>query len=210
MRIINLSCEILENMPIFPNDPSPQISKVLSPPDSSCMVSQITLGSHTGTHCDAPLHFIADGKGVAELPLEHFVGDCNIVDIQIRNNEISTSLLEEKLENIDCEKILILRTGFDLKFGTAEYYSEIPCFSSDISGILKSHGIITLGLDFPSIEYTNKNSISAHNDLLGNGIVIIEGLVNLSEISKSRVFFSAPPLNISKCDGCPVRAYVII
>ncbi|NLZ46531.1 MAG: cyclase family protein, partial [Clostridiales bacterium] len=106
-------------------------------------------------------------------------------------------------------KIVIVRTGFENKLGTSEYFDNIPKFDKKIGRILKKHGVRTIGFDFPSAETIN-GSRSMHKSILSREIVMIEGLVNLNEIPCERFVFSGFPIKLKGSDGSPIRAVAII
>lgn len=204
-----MSQEISKETQVYIGDPAVEINKVMSLPDGFCNLTSVSFGTHTGTHCDAFNHFIENGKTIDRLSLAHFYGKALLIDLPIKNGIVYADELEKKLNFADGEEIAIIRTGFDKYLGRSEYFDEIPKFNKTIGNILKKHGIITVGFDFPSAETIN-GSRDMHKSILSREIVMIEGLVNLSEISTNRFIFSGFPINIKGSDGAPIRAVAII
>lgn len=210
MKIIDLSQEISANTLVYPGDHTADISPVLSLNNGdNCNLSKLSLGSHTATHCDAFSHFIIGGTAADKLPLEHFYGNAAVVDIEIRNGLIDTDELINSVLQLESVKIIILRTGFEKNAGTPEYFTQMPKFTKTFGEFLKSRGIITLGVDFPSAESVN-GAKEMHIDLLSNSVAIVEGLVNLNEITEKYFTFCGMPLKLKNCDGSPIRAAAVI
>lgn len=207
-NIIDLSQTISENTLVYPGDPEFSRTPVTFIHTEKYETSRLVIGSHCGTHADAPKHFLESSKSMDKLSLSHFVGNALVIDTKLTDNKIDTKDLIEKLKNIEDEKILIIRTGWEKNIDKKEFFTDYPIFDGDISKELFSAGIITICTDMPTVS-DNNGILSMHINLLEKEIVIIEALINLNKISKNRVFFSAAPLKISDCDGSPVRAYII-
>ena len=207
-RIIDLSQKLHKDMVVYPGDPCFNLDAFRSYSKDKYQSSSFKMSCHGGTHADAPTHFIEKGHDIAQIPIENFVGNAYICDAVVTDGMISTAALKSSLSRKGSEKILILRTGWEENVNTPKYFTDHPYFESRIANILKEYGIITIGVDMPSV--TNKNgTIDMHLDLLENDITIIECLVNLKSILQSRIFFSAVPLKIEGADASPVRAFAI-
>ena len=207
-RIIDLSQVLDKSMVVYPGDPSFFVEKFKCFNKDKYQACCFQMSCHGGTHADAPSHFVCGGKDIDEIALDNFIGKAFVTDAVILDGMISTKALKSSLTAKGDEKILILRTGWEVFVGTDSYYTDHPFFERRISSILKEAGICTIAVDMPSL--TNKSgTIDMHLDLLENNITIIESLINLKSISKNKIFFSAAPLKIKGCDAAPVRAYAI-
>lgn len=176
---------------------------------------KIVLGTHTGTHCDAPRHFIRGGDTIDRLPLEPFFGPATLINFSSLAH--STELTEEHFKAELGEEIperLILRFDWDRYWGTLDYYSGHPFLSSDCAHWLVKRGVKLIAMDTPQIE-NPKNGRGSGNDspihkiMLGAGVIFLEYCCNLRSISKKVVTLAAFPLKIRDGDGAPTRAVVI-
>jgi kynurenine formamidase len=169
-------------------------------------VSTARIGSHLGTHVDAPLHFIRGGRTTASMPLSSYVGTaaCLSAEGLVAGGAIRLEAILERDGRLLHEgDFLIVRTGYETLVGTEAYF-DFPVFPENAGALLEARGIPALGMDTPSI-----GGIPEHRDVLGRGIAIFESLVNLAPLVGKRFFFSAAPLKFEDGDGSPVRAYAV-
>ncbi len=177
---------------------------------------KLTLGTHTGTHLDAPRHFIPGGETAENLPLEQLVGPATVVDFSHVADfaEIDVATLEQAVGGRPVER-LIVRFDWDLQLGKARYYSDHAFFSEDACRWLVEHGCRVLALDTPQPD-NPKNGRNGpkdapnHKILLGNGVIIVEYLVNIRELRAPVVELVVAPLKIRSGDGAPVRCFAIV
>lgn len=194
MKLIDLTKTLDNGTAVYPHDPKIALEPFYTYEKNGCSLTKITLGSHSATHADAPSHFIAGGKNIDALEPEHFIGKALCKNAPV----ITADFLKETVSEQNGEKILLLRTG-------CEGLDKFPSFPPETAEILSSAGIITLGIDSPSLE----PSAQIHKSLLSKEIVIIEGLCNLLHLCEKSFFLTALPMKLS-CDGAPVRAYAIL
>ncbi len=169
---------------VYPGDAAPQFSRVRQMPGDSYNLTQIRLCVHNGTHIDAPLHFIENGAGTGELPLDAFFGGCTVSDYD--GGSIAPILLH-------CAERLLLK-------GDAEITPETA------KSIADSH-VRLIGTESQSVGAVDSPA-AVHRILLGAGVVLLEGLV-LRHVKPGAYTLSAFPLNLGRCDGSPVRAVLI-
>jgi kynurenine formamidase len=173
-----------------------------------CQSSLVVMMLHFGTHIDAPLHYVKNGKTTAEVDLSRFCGKAVCVDAYDfpREGEYDIGpLLERKQPLIVDGDILIVRTGYEKLVGTREYF-EFPNFAESTGKTLEARGIRGIGFDTPSISFGNNK---AHQEVLGRDIAVIESLINLEPLVAKRFFFIALPLKFEDGDGSPVRAVAV-
>ncbi|MHB1154215.1 MAG: cyclase family protein [Eubacteriales bacterium] len=199
MKIYDLTKTLSEQTEVYAGDPPFARSHMMRLPGDMCNVSYINLCLHTGTHADAPFHFIENGDTVDMLSLEHFAGRAYVATIKADDGIIKTDDIREALTCLEGENIFILYSGH-------ESFDNIPVFENEIGALLASYGINTFASDLTSVEPAEV----MHRDLLGRGIVIIEALTALSSLPEKHIFFSAAPLKIKGGDGAPIRAYAIV
>lgn len=224
MEIIDLSHTIHDKIQIFPGDPLPSIRRGLTHENDYCHVDVLTLGSHTGTHIDAPYHFIKEGKKINELPVERFVGAGVLVDVSAKPDRelIEPGDIEPYAKEIAQGDFVILKTGRDKYFGTSKYYLH-PYLSAEGAQFLLEMGVSLVGIDALNVDPTYYGSLDSdsaakdlpdeaqygypvHDILLGNDILIVENLCNLDRIKPVKGMYSFLPLKLKGSDGSPLRA----
>lgn len=205
-KLVDLSLTISDNMPTYPGDPACNVSFVKK---SGCQLATLSMGSHAGTHLDAPRHFIPRGRPVDCLPLEKCAGEAFLVNLSNKksNSEITVKDLRKHVNFIKKGSKILLRTDWGKHFGTNEYFKNAPGLSIEAAKWLANMRIGLIGLETPSVHPVKSKII--HRILLKKEIVIIEGLANLNKLAPGKLFFCAVPLKIQNSDGSPVRAWAI-
>lgn len=176
---------------------------------------KLVLGTHIGTHADAPRHFIPNGGTIDEIPLDVLIGPATVVDFTgcAALQEIGVADIAQKLGG-KAPARLILRTGWSEYFGTMKFYNEYPFLSEEAAGWLVEKGVRLIAMDTPSPDNpansrgTRKDSPN-HKVLLGAGVVLVEYLTNLSSLSGAEVDLIVMPLKLKGCDGSPARCVAI-
>ena len=218
-RIVDLSMEIHEGMQTFCAHwhPLVEITQMGRHGIENRETRKIILGSHVGTHVDAPLHFIPNGEPVNNIPLEVLVGRASVLDFS-HLQDFQEIGVDDLLEAIGgrCMERLIFRFDWDLKaLGTNRYYSHHPFLSEEACQWLVENNCKLIALDTPQPD-NPKNGYGASNDapnhriLLGASVIIVEYLVNLREINCSVVNLVVAPIKIRGSDGAPARCFAII
>ncbi len=177
-------------MPIYPGDPSPSFVSYATLDKNGVNLTKLTLGSHTGTHIDAPRHFIPDGIGVDKIPPSKLVGEAYVCDMSSKpiGSGITGSDLRKNLEGKAAEDdIVICYTGCSERWGDE---SEVRA----------------VGIDFLSVEKFRAPDPVAHKTLLGNGIFIIESLSRATkQFVGKRILMICMPIKLQNGDGAPSR-----
>ena len=209
--IIDLTLPVYPGMPVYPGDSNVVFRPALVHEKDGFSVHELRMGTHTGTHIDAPCH--SDPHGApADAPevLDACVGDAVLIDIsmRLRGNKILLQHLETALSSIPQGGRVLIATGWSSRFGNENYYTCHPSLSDEVADELIRREIRLLGIDMPSLHITRDDVI--HDKLLSAGIVIVESLTNLAALKKRHVFFSAAPLRLLGLDGSPVRAYAVV
>lgn len=206
MPIIDLSHPITPAMPVYPGDPAPCVSPVTSIADTGYVTRQLTLGSHTGTHMDAPAHMIEGGQTLDAFPVDRFSGPALVLAVTCAPGDtISPAVLRPHATAIARSDFLLLNTGWHHRWGQADYFEDYPTLTPEAACWLAVLGLKGLGVDTPSVDAATSHYYRVHRALLGAGMVLIENLTNLDGLPY-RVTFAAFPLAISDADGSPVRA----
>src|SRR3989338_7799721 len=203
MKIYDLSPEISESIVVYKNKlekkPKLTVTRTLK---NGANESKIEIGSHTGSHVDAPYHVLQDGKTIERISLDKFMGKCIVVDF----TKIKNSITKNHLKKIKIQKndIVLLKTK-----NKAEKSFNFNFVYLDKTGaeFLASKQIKAVGIDALGIERNQPNH-ETHKILLKNEIIIFEGL-DLSKVGQGRYFFHGLPLKIKKGDASPVRAVLL-
>ncbi len=199
MNYIDISQRLYEGMPVYPRNPKLEIEAIQT---ATSDISLITIGSHTGTHVDAPRHVFAEGVGVGELLLARLIGECRVLDMTEVREGISVADLEKhdirQNERILC-KTRNSERGFD------RWYDDYVYLTGDAAEYLVERKVMLFGLDSLGIKKKGLEDNTAHTALLGAGVVVFEGL-NLSDASEGSYEFIGLPLRLDGLDGSPARA----
>ncbi len=209
-RIVDISVGIHPGMLTWPSDPSVEVepvSRVARGDPAS--VSQLHLGSHTGTHVDPPFHFIEDGPTVDELPLDSLMGPASVVDLTGTAGEITTSDLNALDLDSAVERILLKTPNSKIwREASPTFPGNYASLSPEAAQWLVDRGIRLVGTDFLSIERRGVPGHPTHLTLLEAGVVIVEGL-NLTSVAPGNYELVCLPLKIVDGDGAPARAILI-
>jgi arylformamidase len=217
MKIIDLSLPIEEGMMTFPTHwhPVVEITILGRHGIEGRETRKVVLGTHIGTHADAPRHFIPDGGTIDEIPLDVLVGPATVADFtECRPlQEIDVADLKTRLGDKIPQR-LILRTGWSQYFGDMKFYNEYPFLSENAAQWLVDNRVRLIAMDTPSPDNpahsrgTEKDSPN-HKILLGAGVVLVEYLTNLKALTALEVELIVMPLKLKGCDGAPARCAAI-
>jgi kynurenine formamidase len=171
------------------------------------------LYSHAGTHMDAPLHFGVNDTTIDAIPPERFVADAWVIDAPAvqSNMLIGVEHLKDVKDRFVEGNGLLFRTGWHRFIDTSAYRDALPRISRALALWCVKRKVSLIGVEPPSVaSLTDMQELQeVHRILLGGGIVVVEGLCNLEEISKPRVKIIALPLKIEGGDGAPARVIAI-
>ncbi len=205
MKIYDISVTISNRIPTWPGDPAVSIEQVKSLTNGDgANVSYLSMGAHTGTHIDAPYHFLADGTTTDAVSLDRLIGPCRVVELDV-DEVISASDLQRADFN-NCEKILFKTKNSKLwQDKTEDFVKNFIALDLSAADYLVEKNVKLVGIDYLSIEgfYADENRV--HKRLLENNILPLEG-INLSGIAPGDYELICLPLKISHTDGAPVRA----
>jgi arylformamidase len=201
-RFHDVTVPLSAAVPVFPGDPRFHMEFTHRIADGQPYnVARITMGAHSGTHVDAPYHFLADGGTVDQLPLEILIGKCRVIDIGARDRIERADLESQDLRD-DLRVLLKTRMSGQLK--VREFQQDFVYLTPDAAQYLAQAGIKLVGIDYLSVERFGSEDFAAHHALLGAGVVIIEGL-DLSEVEAGEYDMTCLPLRIVGADGSPAR-----
>jgi len=163
------------------------------------------MGSHTGTHIDAPCHFVESGRTLHEIPLEWLVGDAVVVHIP----EVG-SIDRRHLESIDWSGVqrVLFKTDNSKRWGDNRFHEDFVYLEPAAAEFLVERGLRLVGIDYLSIDRFGSRDHPTHFVLLPRDVVVLEGL-NLSRVAPGRYHMVALPLNLQRADGAPTRVILI-
>ena len=217
-RIVDLSYLLHDGMPTYPVHWSPplEIMQLGRHGIEGRESRKLSIGTHTGTHVDAPRHFIPNGSTIDQLPIDTFVGPATVVDFTHARSmqEMHITDFEMQLGARRVER-LIMRFDWSDHWGGMKFYVEHPFLSESAAKWLVDRGIILLGMDTPQAD-SPKNGRGAERDspvhkiLLGARIIKLEYMTNLRELRSTEIELLALPLKIRDADGSPVRCAAIV
>lgn len=195
MTIYDITRDLSEDAVLYPGDVRPRFREI---DNGQYRVTEITLGSHSGTHIDAPSHYIKGGQTVDRIPPGVLAGPAQVLDCSNAGEVIVPDHLAGRL---DGARTLLLRTTFSER---QQFDPGYPALSVEAADLIADAGVTCLGTDAPSIEAYHGDG-TVHRRLLGSGMVILE-LLDLSAVPEGNYFMVALPLRLKDADGSPVRA----
>jgi arylformamidase len=214
VRLIDLSQPLFDGAPNCPVHPPVSFRRTADHPQDGWRMEEIAMATHTGSHLDAPLHKIAGGKSISELPLATFAGPAHLADLRTAvaaGTPIGPELLARTLPERISGDIVLLATGWgDRRAKTDEWLHHSPFVDPAGARWLVAHGIRGVGIDHYSIGGSGPLNPETHTLLLGAGVWVVEELKFPAEVFllPQPVKFWALPLNWPGCSGAFCRPVV--
>lgn len=201
---IDVTVPIFDGLVHWPGDPPVSIESVndmdKGAPNN---ISRISMGSHTGTHVDAPRHFIKGGQKIGSMPLDQMIGVARVIEIHHPNHVTPEELNGQNIRR--GERIL-----FKTRNSTHIWYQDVfdedfVSISREAAELLAVKALKVVGIDYLSVGGFKDDGAYIHRTLLGSGIWLIEGL-NLAQVRPGRYYLMCQPLKLESGDGSPARA----
>lgn len=208
MPIHDISLPISESLVVWPGDPAIQITQPshLNRGDEAT-VSRLDMGAHTGTHVDAPAHFVPDGVGVDGLDLDLLVGPALVVHA-LESDALSADVLEGLSIPAGTKRVLFCTHNSERwARGETEFWTDYVGVTDEGAQWLIARGVRLVGIDHLSVAPFDE-LVPPHRTLLGAGLVVVEGL-DLSNVAPGIYHLVCLPLKIVGGDGAPARAILI-
>jgi arylformamidase len=207
MKVYDISLTLRARMPVYPGEATP----LLEPTShmergDSYNVSRLTISTHTGTHIDAPRHFLPDGASVDQIPVDVLVGPALVVEMAI-DQEITAADLEAAAIPPGTERLLF-KTRNSRLLDDEDFRRDFVYLTLDAARWLVERGVRLLAIDYLSVEQMDAQPSVVHQTLLGAGVVIVEG-ADLRRVAPGRYLLACLPLKIEGADGSPVRAVLV-
>ena len=213
MKLIDLTLTISQSIPIFPGSPKTQFIPWSTLKEDGYNLELLFLSSHTGTHLDAPYHFVKWGAKIHQIPLNRLLGNGILIKIKKKRNQTITKndliSFERKNGNIPKYSSIIFHTDWQKNLNNDFYFINNPGLSKSAATYLVSKEINLVGIDSPNIDLGKDKTFSVHKIFAKNNILIVENLSNLNKISSKQFDFVILPLKLKDATGSPVRAIAI-
>jgi arylformamidase len=216
MAFLDLSHTIEHGMTTYPGLPGPLICDFLSrgasrakyAPGVEFQIGKIEMVANTGTYVDAPFHRYAGGKDLSQLPLESLAG---LEAVVIRGPAVGGAIDRDAFAGRDLGgKAVLVRTGWDVHWGTPAYLDGHPFLTGAAAEYLVSQGVALVGIDSLNIDDIKDLARPVHSALLGADIPIVEHLCRLGTLPESGFRFSAVPAKVLGFGSWPVRAFATL
>ena len=201
MKIFDVTLPLTPDLPVYPGDPPVSLQPVARPSASQpCGVAQLSLGTHAGTHVDAPAHVVPGGATVESLALEILMGKARVVDLSV-----GTRIERADLQALDLSADLrvLLKTRQSLS-GRREALTDGVYLTEDAAAYLVQAGLKLVGIDSLSVDRFGAPDLPAHRALLSAGVIVVEGL-DLAEVEPGDYDMTCLPLRLPGADGAPAR-----
>lgn len=203
---IDISVPVHNRMVHWPGDPAFHIERALDQEKGDvATVSKITLGVHTGTHMDAPLHFIRNARSIDQMPLDATVGRARVIQI----NDPKSIRREELLGHAISagERVLFKTVNSGHAWNSDQFEENFVFIAQDGARYLAEQGVLCVGIDYLSVGGFREDGPETHHALLEAGIWIIEGL-NLKGAEPGEYELACLPLKLMGSEGAPARAII--
>ena len=208
MRIHDISVLVGEGFPVWPGDPPVQIelASSIARGDSYNLSRMHSVGLHTGTHIDAPSHFIAQGNHLEQVPLEALIGPARVCSFPQVGSVTRADLAKAELAG--CERVLLKTRNSQEHWARQPFKTDYVALAPDGAQYLADLGVRLVGIDYLSVGDYKATPPDTHLILLGRGIAVLEGL-DLSRIEPGDYQLVALPWRVAAVDGAPARAILI-
>jgi kynurenine formamidase len=211
MHVIDLSLEVDPNLPVFPGSPQPLFTKWTTYDVHSYDSEIMMMSTHTGTHMDAPSHFVAHTESIDMIRVERLVSSALLLHLPKGANGLITLDELRDISEIDRGISIVFRTGWQNMITSKDYMKSNPGLSVAAAEFLAEKKVNAVGIDGPSIDIGSDENFSTHKTLLAKGILIVENLCNLESLEhKDRFTLLINPLKLKGASGSPVRALAIL
>jgi arylformamidase len=214
MKVIDLTLTISENIPTFPGSPQPNFINWESIEKDGYNLELLFLSTHTGTHIDAPYHFLKKGHKIHQIVTKRLVNEAILIKIRKGSDQSITKTDIERFEKrygkIDYGSTVVFHTGWQRNLEKKAYFLKNPGLAISAAKYLASKKINLVGIDSPSVDLGKDGKFSVHHILAKKGILIVENLSNLDKIHSKKFHLIVAPLKLKNATGSPVRAMALV
>jgi arylformamidase len=210
---LDLTLEISSKLPSFPGSPRPQFISWADKKSDGYNLELVFFSSHSGTHLDAPYHFVQQGLKIDKIPLNRLITDAVLIKIRKNPDEPITIndivSFESRNGKIAPNVAVVFETGWSRNLTKEDYFTRNPGLSVAAAKYLIEKKVGLVGIDSPNIDMGKDSKFKVHHVLLKRGVLILENLCNLEKIPISNFRLIVLPLKLKNATGSPVRAVAI-
>lgn len=210
MKPIDLTLTISSRLPSFPGSPKPMLIPWSKIKTDGYNLEMLFFSSHSGTHIDAPFHFVKDGIKIHQIPPNRLLQKAILIKTKKISNQLITKkdlvAFEKKKGKIPNQSTIIFETGWQKNLNKPSYFEKNPGLSTSAAKYLISKKTNLVGIDSPSIDAGNDLKFPVHHLFSKKNILIVENLTNLNKIKSSPFELIVLPLKLEDATGSPVRA----
>ena len=214
MKIIDLTLTVSDEIPTFPGSPQPSFIPWENVKEDGYNLELLFLSTHTGTHMDAPYHFLEKGAKIHEISLKKLVSEAILIKSKKKSGgsitKIDIQKFEKKHGKITGFSSVIFYTGWQRNLQKKYYFEKNPGLSVSAAKYLASKKISLVGIDSPSIDLGKDSKFPVHQIFAKKGILVVENLANLEKIKSSKFHLVVLPLKLKNATGSPVRAIAFV
>jgi arylformamidase len=209
-KIIDISLSISAALPVWPGDPPVWIERTSKMEEGgSANVTALRFGAHTGTHMDAPYHFLENGRTIDEIALEELIGLVQVLEIDAGVDLITAPVLDSLKIDPAVDKILFkTRNSILWSQKNSTFFEDYVAIDESAAHLLVNMGFHLVGIDYLSVApYGDQTPV--HRILLGSNVILLEGL-NLADVQPGLYTLLCLPLKLAGSDGAPARAALLV
>jgi len=211
MQVIDLTHPITPSMPAYPGTEPPAIRQATTVEQDGFAEKWIGMYSHTGTHIDAPAHMLAGGPTLDQLGIDHFVGPARVLDVSaLGGGAIGLAFLEARAAELEGAEFVLFHTGWSSRWNRDGYFSGFPVLAPEAARWLCARGLKGIGFDTMSADPVGVALFVNHLAFFQAGMIIIENLTGLDQLTGRSFRFACLPLKLEQADGSPVRAVAMV
>ena len=214
MKILDLTLTISDSIPTFPGSPALSFIPWENIKDDGYNLELLFFSTHTGTHLDAPYHFLEKGTKIHEINVKRLVCDAVLIKLRKKSGEVIKKAdivkFEKKHGKIAVSSSVIFWTDWQKNLLKDFYFTKNPGLSVSAANYLASKKINLVGIDAPSIDLGSNSNFSVHHILAKNNILIFENLAYLDKIDSANFHLVIAPLKLKNATGSPVRALAFV
>lgn len=205
-KIVDLSWPLTNNTSIYPGDPEPNITVATTIEKEGYNLSRIIMGTQTGSHVDAPYHFLNGANTIDRMDLRMFFGEAVVIKVTHKNKreEITLKDIKKYRDKIKENDIILFNTNWYKKVGTDEYFDH-PYISIEVAEFLIEKGVKFICIDTINADATGGSEFPVHDLFAKSNCMIGENMAYFDKIDFENVIIASFPMNIVGCDGSPVR-----
>lgn len=208
--IIDLTREVRSDTKVFPGSPSPKFITWTKMDVHGYYSEVIFMSTHTGTHMDAPSHFVNNVLSIDKITVNRFLSNAVLIKMRKGPNQLITrGDIVSSNARINHGDTIVFSTSWENEVDNDHYFSHNPGLGEDAAIYLIDKKVNAVCIDSPSIDRGSDNNFPVHKILLSKEILVVENLCNLDKLSSQYFKIIMLPLNLSGASGSPIRAIAV-